>query len=61
MGKIDLENEIIKQTKDKKEKSNIPIFENHDTKQLLVRSRYLFYKCREKWTEKPKHTGKNFV
>ena len=49
---IDLENEIIKQAKDKKEKSNIPIFENHDTrKQLLARSRYLLYKCREKWTE----------
>ena len=39
---IDLENEIIKQTKDKKEKSNIPIFEKHDTqKTAIARSQYL--------------------
>ncbi|MCQ4140802.1 transposase [Chryseobacterium sp. EO14] len=49
---IDLENEIIKQSKDKKVKPEIQIFENGDTrKQLLARSRYLLYKTREKWTE----------
>ena len=49
---IDLENEIIKQSRDKKVKPDIHIFENGDTrKQLLARSRYLLYKSREKWTE----------
>lgn len=49
---IDLENEIIKQSRDKKVKPEIQIFENGDTrKQLLARSRYLLYKSREKWTE----------
>jgi len=49
---IDLENEILKQAKDKKEKPEIQIFENGDTrKQLLARSRHLIYKTREKWTE----------
>jgi len=49
---IDLENEILKQAKDKKTKPKIKVFENGDTrKQLLARSRYLLYKTRDKWTE----------
>lgn len=49
---IDLENEIVKQSRDKKVKPEIQIFENGDTrKQPLARSRYLLYKSREKWTE----------
>lgn len=49
---IDLENEILKQAKDKKTKPEIEVFENKDTrKQLLVRSRYFLYKSCEKWTQ----------
>ena len=47
---IDLENEILKQAKDRKVKPEIEVFENGDTrKQLLARSRYLIYKSKEKW------------
>ena len=47
---IDLENEILKQAKDKKTKPEIEVFENKDTrKQLLARSRYFLYKsCKKK-------------
>ena len=49
---IDLENEILKQAKDKKTKPEIEVFENKDTrKQLLARSRYFLYKSCEKWTQ----------
>ncbi len=51
---IELENETLKQAKEK----NIPkikVFENGDIqKQLLARSHYLLYKSREKWTKSQK-------
>ena len=56
---IDLENEILKQAKDKKTKPEIEVFENGDTrKQLLARSRYLLYKSMEKWTQSQKLRAK---
>jgi transposase len=48
---IDLENESIKVAKEKKEKYIPTVFENGDTlKELLARSRYLFYKFKTEWT-----------
>ena len=48
---IELENNLLAEAKIKKQKPEIEIFENGDTrKQLLARSRYLLYKSREKWT-----------
>lgn len=48
---IELENNLLAEAKLKKQKPEIEVFENGDTrKQLLARSRYLLYKSREKWT-----------
>ena len=52
---IELENNLLAEAKLKNQKNEIEIFENGDTrKQLLARSRYLLYKCREKWTSNQK-------
>jgi transposase len=49
---IELENNLLAEAKIKKQKPEIEVFENGDTrKQLLARSRYLLYKSSEKWTE----------
>lgn len=52
---MDLENQLILQTKSEN-KTYIPqLLPNGDSvKQLLVRSRYLLYKSREKWTQSQK-------
>ena len=48
---IEIENNLLIEAKEKKQKPKIEIFENGDTrKQLLARSRYLLYKTREKWS-----------
>ena len=52
---IELENMLLTESKIKKQKPEIEIFENGDTrKQLLARSRYLLYKSPEKWTASQK-------
>ena len=52
---IDVENNLLAEAKLKKQKPEIEIFENGDTrKQLLARSRYLLYKTKEKWTSSQK-------
>ena len=49
---IDLENEQIKQAKNKQRPFNSESFSNGDTrKQLLARSRYLLYKSPNNWTQ----------
>ncbi len=48
---IEMENSLLSEAKEKKQKPELEIFENGDTrKQLLARSRYLLYKTREKWS-----------
>ena len=52
---IELENMLLTESKIKRQKPEIEIFENGDTrKQLLARSRYLLYKSPEKWTASQK-------
>ncbi|WLD25135.1 transposase [Flavobacterium dauae] len=49
---MDKENQAVLQAKSENKTYNPPILNNGDTvKQLLVRSRYLLYKSREKWTK----------
>lgn len=62
---MDRENKAIAQNRlDRKIDDTVPVYEpevftNGDTeKQLLVRSRYLLFKSREKWTEKQKKRAK---
>lgn len=48
---IDLENDQLTEAKKNKQKTEVEVFENGDTrKQLLARCRYLLYKTREKWS-----------
>ena len=48
---IELENKMIKKAKESGEKYKPQIFENGDTlKELLARSKYLFYKFKSEWT-----------
>jgi transposase len=56
---IDEENKNIKEAKEKKEKYQPEIFENGDTlKELLARSRYLFYKFKSVWTDNQKERAR---
>src|SRR5690606_19890729 len=49
---MDKENQAVLQAKSENKTYNPPILNNGDTvKLLLVRSRYLLYKPREKWTK----------
>lgn len=48
---INLENDQLTEAKKNKQKTEVEVFENGDTrKQLLARCRYLLYKTREKWS-----------
>ena len=49
---IENENKALKEAKEKKEKYIPEVFENGDTlKELLARSKYLFYKFKTEWTK----------
>ena len=48
---IELENNLLAEAKKNKQKVEVEVFANGDTrKQLLARCRYLLYKTREKWS-----------
>lgn len=48
---IELENNLLAEAKKNKQKAEVEVFANGDTrKQLLARCRYLLYKTREKWS-----------